>query len=75
MEPMYSNGDIVFVRVNVIVEPGQVGVFYLNDEGYLKQLQGNRLVSLNKDHKPIIIEEYDSFFICGRVIGKAKRED
>ena len=71
MEPVYSHGDIVFVRANIIVESGQIGVFCLNGEGYLKQLQGNKLVSLNPVYKPIVIEEYDSFFICGRVIGKA----
>ncbi|MDR2531482.1 MAG: XRE family transcriptional regulator [Oscillospiraceae bacterium] len=70
MMPMYSDGDIVFVRANIIVEPGQVGVFYLNGEGYMKMWQGNRLVSLNPEYKPITIDEYDAFFICGRVIGK-----
>lgn len=73
MEPMYLDGDVVFIRTNIIVEPGQVGVFYLNGEGYLKMWQGNRLVSLNSVYKPIGIEEYDSFFICGRVIGKIKK--
>jgi phage repressor protein C with HTH and peptisase S24 domain len=70
MEPMYSDGDIVFVKANVMVESGQVGVFVVNDEGYLKMLQGNKLISLNKDYKPIVIEEWDSFFCSGRVVGK-----
>jgi repressor LexA len=47
MEPMYSDGDIVFIKSNVIVESGQIGIFYLNNEGYLKMLQGNKLISLN----------------------------
>jgi phage repressor protein C with HTH and peptisase S24 domain len=70
MEPMYSDDDIVFVKSNVIVESGQIGVFCLNDEGYLKQLQGNRLISLNNKYDPVTIHEWDSFFCAGRVIGK-----
>jgi len=74
MEPMYSDGDIVFIKNNVMVESGQIGIFYLNDEGYLKMLQGNKLISLNDEYKPIIIEEWDSFFCAGRVIGKTRLE-
>lgn len=69
MEPMYFDGNIVFVKSNVIVESGQIGVFVLNGEGYLKMLQGNRLISLNRKYDPIIINEWDSFFCVGRVSG------
>lgn len=70
MEPMYADDDIVFIKSNVIVESGQIGIFVLNNEGYLKMLQGNRLISLNPKYKPIAISEWDSFFCVGRVIGK-----
>jgi len=70
MTPMYEDDDIVFVKANVIVESGQIGVFVLNDEGYLKMLRGNKLISLNDEYDPIVIEEWDSFFCAGRVIGK-----
>jgi SOS-response transcriptional repressor LexA len=73
MEPMYSDNDIVFIKSQVIVESGQIGVFCLNDEGYLKMLQGNRLVSLNNKYKPIVVDEDDRFFCAGRVIGKVER--
>ena len=72
MEPMYSDADIVFVKSEVLVESGQIGVFCLNGEGYLKMLQGNRLVSLNKNYKAIVIDEYDRFFCAGRVVGKVE---
>ena len=72
MEPMYLDGDIVFVRQKTMVESGQVGIFCLNDEGYLKMLQGNKLVSLNENYNPIIVDESDSFFCMGRVIGKTR---
>lgn len=71
MSPLYCDEDIVFVRSNVIVESGQIGVFYLNGEGYLKMLRGNKLISLNDTYSEIIISEFDSFFCVGRVVGKA----
>jgi len=70
MEPMYLDDDIVFVKKSVLVESGQVGVFYLNGEGYMKMLQGNRLVSLNSQYAPVTINDFDSFFVAGRVVGK-----
>ena len=72
MAPLYCDDDIIFVKACVQVEGGQVGVFFLNGEGYMKMLQGSKLVSLNPEYKAIVINEFDSFFICGRVIGKAK---
>ena len=72
MTPMYNDGDIIYIKQNMIVESGQIGVFVLNDEGYLKMLQGNRLISLNSKYKPITINDADSFFPLGRVVGKAE---
>ena len=72
MEPMYYDDDIVFVRANALVEGGQIGVFCLNGEGYLKMLQGNKLVSLHDNYKPIVMNEWDSYFVAGRVVGKTR---
>jgi phage repressor protein C with HTH and peptisase S24 domain len=74
MSPNYNDDDIVFVRKVVLVESGQVGVFFLNGEGYMKQLQGNRLVSLNNEYGTVTIGEHDSFFTAGRVVGKVKND-
>ena len=70
MEPVYVDNDIIFVKTNVIVESGQTGIFYLNGNGYLKTLQGDKLISINKQYEPIIIKDFDSFFCIGRIIGK-----
>ena len=72
MSPLFNDDDIVYVKTCVQVESGQVGVFYLNGEGYMKMLQGNRLISHNSKYKPIIMNEFDSFFVAGRVVGKVK---
>ena len=69
LEPLYSKDEVVLVKSEVIIESGQIGVFCLNGVGYLKMLQGNKLVSFNKKYKPIIIEEFDRFVYAGRVVG------
>ena len=70
MAPMFSDNDIVLVKTEVVVESGEVGLFCLNGLGYLKMLQGKKLVSYNNKYKPIAIDEYDRFFYAGKVIGK-----
>lgn len=70
MEPMYSDGDIVFVKPHVILESWQAGVFYLNGDGYLKMQRGNQLISCNPKYPPVFIREDDEFTCFGRVIGK-----
>lgn len=72
MEPLYSDGDIVFVKQNVNVQYPQTGVYILNGEGYLKIYEGNKLISLNQKYEPISINEHDSFLCVGRVIGKTR---
>ena len=67
MEPIYSNGDILLIDKNVEVLPGDVGLFILDNEGYVKKLGKKELLSLNPDYPPIPLE--DSVRCCGKVIG------
>lgn len=71
MEPAYKDGDIVFVeRLEDSVREGEIGIFFLNGEGYIKRLGKQALLSLNPDYPPIPLHEYDSFQCQGRVLGK-----
>ena len=70
MEPKFSDGDIILIKTQPCVDIGEIGVFILNDEGFVKQFGGNRLISLNKNYDDIILHEYDSFCCKGKVIGK-----
>lgn len=70
MSPMYNDGDVVFIKSNQLLEPGQIGIFLINGEGYLKQLQGNRLVSINNSYDPITVNEDDEFMVVGKVVDK-----
>jgi len=56
-------------------KPSNARLFLLEMNSYQSKhpmLQGNRLISLNSEYKPVVIGEFDSFFIAGRVVGKVK---
>ena len=69
MEPTYHNGDKVFVEKCDSVDIGEVGIFILNGEAYIKERGNNKLISHNEKYKPIPLTENDSVYCCGRVIG------
>lgn len=71
MEPAYRDGDIVFVqRVEGSVQEGEIGVFFLNGDGYIKRLAPRALESLNPRYAPIPLHDYDDLRCQGRVLGK-----
>lgn len=69
MEPRYYDGDIVLVRQQQYVEEGEVGIFLYNDDGYIKIFGGDRLISLNKKYKDMMLSENDQFICLGKVMG------
>ena len=69
MEPTYHDGDKVFVEKCDAVDVGEVGIFVVNGDVYIKELGNNCLISHNEKYKPIRIGENDSVYCCGRVIG------
>lgn len=71
MEPAYMDGDIVFVeRLEGSVNEGEVGIFFLNGDGYIKRLGRGELLSLNPRYAPIPLHDYDDLRCQGRVLGK-----
>lgn len=70
MEPLYSDGDIILVKEQGDVDEGEIGVFVLNGEGYIKKKGDGCLISLNDKYDDIEIEEYDDFRCSGKVIGR-----
>lgn len=72
MEPDYLNGDILLVQSTPTIEVGEVGVFTLNGDGYVKELGESELLSRNPEYDPIPIHESDSLQCWGRVIGKTE---
>lgn len=70
MEPKYRDGDTVLIAHQPTIEVGEIGIFVLNGEGYIKQWGGDCLISLNPKYKPIKIKEHDTLNVSGKVIYK-----
>ena len=74
MEPAYKDGDIVFIqRQDEPVREGEIGVFAINGEGYMKRLGHKELESLNPKYQAIPIRQYDELRCFGRVLGKLSK--
>lgn len=70
MEPKYHDGDTVLVISQTAVDVGDIGVFVLNGDAYIKKFGDGELISLNESYQPIQILETDSLYCRGKVIGK-----
>ena len=71
MEPLYSNGDNVLVNTKAEVSVGDIGIFIVDGNGYIKKLGDNRLISVNPEYDDIFPTEYSDFRCVGKVLGKA----
>lgn len=69
MEPTFHDGDKVFVEKCETVEEGEIGIFILNGEAFIKELGKRCLISHNEAYKPIKLGAPDSIYCCGRVLG------
>ena len=74
MSPKYQDGDILMVEKCDNVEFGELGIFILDNAGYFKRYEGDRLVSLNPDYGDMLLSNYESVKCCGRVLGKLKKK-
>ena len=72
MEPLYSNGDNVLVNTKAEVAVGDVGIFIVDGNGYIKKLNDNRLISVNPEYDDIFPTEYSDFRCVGKVLGIAE---
>ena len=69
MEPEFHDGDKVFVKEQKTVEEGEIGIFIINGDAFIKELGRNCLISLNSKYKPIPLLADDSVYCCGKVLG------
>lgn len=80
MEPMFEDGEVVFVNETQDVFNGQIAAIEINDEAFIKKIyiEGKRMrmVSLNVDtdkdgkrlYPDFYADECDNLFVIGRVI-------
>lgn len=72
MEPDMYDGDLLLVRSQPAVLPGEIGIFIHDSERYVKVFRGDHLESLNDAYEDIPFSE-DTRCI-GKVIGVLKPE-
>lgn len=68
MEPTYKDGDTLLVKKQSRINIGEIGIFMVNGEAFVKELGDGVLISHNKEYGDISIDETT---ICiGKVLGK-----
>ena len=70
MEPMYSDGDLVFVKHVPSVREGEIGIFIHHNAGYIKQYMKDGLHSINPDYPVMRFTQEDQITCMGKVLGK-----
>lgn len=68
MEPVYSDGDTLLVQMTNEVDIGEIGIFQIDGQCYVKKLGNGELISINKDYDNIPLN--DSASCMGKVIDK-----
>lgn len=72
MEPDYPDGSTAWVKRQEVIDNGQIGVFILNGEGFIKKYRkadnGIELISINPKYKPIEISKDDNLRCYGLVL-------
>lgn len=75
MFPDVRNGDIALIKRNCDIESGNIVIFSLNGNSYIKKYHYNpftkqiTFISSNKEYKDILIKDDDELNIIGRVVG------
>jgi phage repressor protein C with HTH and peptisase S24 domain len=71
MEPKFHDEELVWVEKTDVIEPGDIGLFFLDGMTYIKKYVANNtgtfLVSLNARYKPIQVGEFSTFKVFGRI--------
>ena len=75
MEPAYSPGTLLAVT-HKAAEQNQLGVFSLNQEGFLRKFCCRRgtckLMSLNTEFKTLTVGAHDEFLCLGTILGAVR---
>lgn len=70
MEPTYSHNDIVLVKKQNAINVGEIGIFIVDGECFIKEYGKDRLISHNKDYPDKIFNECMDIRLVGKVIDK-----
>lgn len=68
MEPTYYDGDTLLVEMTDKIEVGEIGIFSVNNECFVKKLGEDELISLNPEYDNIALNE--TAHCMGKVLGR-----
>ena len=72
MEPTFMDGDRVLVEHTGHLRYGEIGIFLVDNEGYIKEYREDGLHSHNPAYRTMKFREDQTVRCIGRVIGKLK---
>ena len=75
MEPTFEDGGYAYVDTTATVQYGQIGIFIVNGEAFIKEYQPDGLHSHNIRYKTIYTGDGVDVRCCGRVLGAVAEGD
>ncbi len=75
MMPRFKDGDVVLVRSQPYVNFGEIGIFIVDGNGYIKERGNDRLISINPEYDDIYFKEGQDIRCKGLVIGTLEDDD
>jgi repressor LexA len=73
MEPLFFDGDILLIETVESIEVGDIGIFFVGGESFVKKLGDGELISLNKEFPNIPLTDEAKCF--GKVVGKLEKQN
>lgn len=72
MEPTYNDGDKLYIKPQESVETGEIGIFSINGDVFVKERGKDGLISHNEAYDKIVFNEGDTITCFGKVVGKCE---
>ncbi len=70
MEPTYHDGDKLFIKQQPNIEVGEIGIFMIDGNVYVKEFDSDGLISHNYKYDKIKFTEFENIRCYGKVVGK-----
>jgi len=70
MSPTYGHNDVVLVKRQNTINIGEIGIFIIDGDCFIKEYASDRLISHNKDYPDKIFNECMDIRLVGKVVGK-----
>lgn len=73
MKPTYKDGDKLYIAPAERLSVGDIGIFSVNGDVFVKEYGAKQLISHNPEYAPIPINDGDAVHCFGKVVGVCKK--